>query len=1057
MTTRTDNSREVRVFVSSTFVDLFREREYLVKMVFPEIRHICRERGIVFTEIDLRWGLTHEDASFGRVISTCLQEIERCRPFFIGLLGDRYGWVPSFSDIHKSAYLMEEHAWLEEAVLDGASLVDMEFQYAVLGSNVPMPGAFFYVRKSALDSSRSEEITTVKGAVELAELAASPKLDAQKLVKLRERVQKSERPAREFTSPEELGKLVRKDLLRAIKELWPEEAEATPLMQERRRHEAFAMTRRQAYIARQETIRALSEHVMGSAQPLIVFGESGIGKSALLAYWSRFFEKRNPDITFVTHFVGSVSTDTGPQGLLRRLLGELKDLLQIPDELPTTPAEMQQTLVNWLARVPDQKLVIIIDALDQLDPFAAELTWLPDFIPTNVRVIVSTTPGKELDLLRKRGWSEMEVLPFTTEDREALITRFLSEYRKSLTLEQAHRIATNEKCASPLFLRTILEELRLFGNFEQIDARIDYYLASNDIDDLFQRVLERMEEDFGKTTIREIMTLLWSSREGLTEHELLALAPLTRAQLSRTLFALEYQLTERHGLIGFFHDHLRRAVERHYLSDTSTKLASHERLAEYFAEQPDTTRKAYEYPWQLRLAEDWASLKDWLTNIPAFLKYCTEEAQWDYIGFWLALKEKYEIAPAYAEALAQYSKRVGNKMEYAHALDKVGKFLRSAGEYAASEQLLKEALSIVEATLGADHPETADALSILGNVMLERAEYRLAAPILQRALSIYETSFPDSEKLATSLDSLAILHYSLGEYDKAETLLRHALDIDERKLGHEHPKTLSVLGNLAVMVMFSPDKRLDEAEEMYRLQLAGLKSLFGTENTEYAAALSNLAGTLRTRDDYKIADGSRLTEGYRDAVQLFSEALDINERLLGPDHPTTGISLQNLAGTFMRLGEFETASALDRRSLAIVSKVHGDAHPETARHRLNVAGNESERFAFDTAEAMIEESLNTFHSVFGPEHADTIRAQLFKANLYRRRGLFEEVDSKQKHELLTRALSSYEALLPKLEHVEHIFIDKKQTYERYLEVLKRLGETERAEEIQHRILNMSSP
>jgi tetratricopeptide (TPR) repeat protein len=192
-------------------------------------------------------------------------------------------------------------------------------------------------------------------------------------------------------------------------------------------------------------------------------------------------------------------------------------------------------------------------------------------------------------------------------------------------------------------------------------------------------------------------------------------------------------------------------------------------------------------------------------------------------------------------------------------------------------------------------------------------------------------------------------------------------------------------------------------------------------------------------------------------VQLFSEALDINERLLGPDHPTTGISLQNLAGTFMRLGEFETASALDRRSLAIVSKVHGDAHPETARHRLNVAGNESERFAFDTAEAMIEESLNTFHSVFGPEHADTIRAQLFKANLYRRRGLFEEVDSKQKHELLTRALSSYEALLPKLEHVEHIFIDKKQTYERYLEVLKRLGETERAEEIQHRILNMSSP
>jgi nephrocystin-3 len=1041
MTVRTDNSREVRVFVSSTFVDLYREREYLVKMVFPEIRHLCRERGIVFTEIDLRWGLTHEDASFGRVISTCLQEIERCRPFFIGLLGDRYGWVPSFSDIHKSAYLMEEHAWLEEAVLDGSSLVDMEFNYGVLGNNVPMPGAFFYLRRASGDTPDAS-LPATAGPVERAELATSAKLDAQKLAKLRERVQKSERPAREFASPEELGKLVRKDLLRAIKEMWPEEAEATPLTQERRRHEAFAMTRRQAYIATQETIRALSEHVTSTAQPLIVFGESGIGKSALLAYWSRFFEKRNPDITFITHFVGSVSTDTGPQGLLRRLLGELKELLQIPDELPGTPPEMRQTLVNWLARVPDQKLVIVIDALDQLDAIAAELTWLPDFIPTNVRVIVSTTPGKMLDTLRKRGWPEMEVLPFTTEDREALITRFLSEYRKSLTLAQANRIATNDKCASPLFLRTILEELRLFGNFEQIDDRIDHYLASADIDDLFQRVLERMEEDFGKNTIREIMTLLWSSREGLTEHELLALAPLTRAQLSQTLFALEYQLTERHGLIGFFHDHLRRAVERHYLSNTSAKVASHERLAEYFAEQPDTTRKAYEYPWQLRLAEDWTSLKEWLTNIPAFLKYCTDETQWDYIGFWLPLKETFEIAPAYSAALAKYRIRAANDTDYARALDRVGRFLRSAGEYAAAEQLLTEALSIVEATFGQNHPETAEALTILGNVMEERAEYRLAAPILERALSIYEASYPDSEKLARSLNSFATLHYSLGEYDKAELLLRRALKIDEQKLGHEHPETLGILGGLAVMLMFSSNKQLDEAEEMFRRQLAGLKSLFGTEYPDYAAALSNLAATVRLKGDSKAA------------VPLFEEALRINERLLGPDHPTTGISVQNLAGTLIRVGDLDTGHALDRRALAIVSKAHGDAHPETAKHRLNVAGNAIERNDFDTAEVLIEESLEALRAIFGPDHGETIRAELMKANLFRRKGLFIESDTQQKQEMFSEASKLFEVVLPRLDSVSHIFIDKKQYFEHYVEVLKGIGDTARAELIATQILTM---
>jgi hypothetical protein len=29
-----------------------------------------------------------------QTLKLCLDEIRACRPFFIGLLGDRYGWVP---------------------------------------------------------------------------------------------------------------------------------------------------------------------------------------------------------------------------------------------------------------------------------------------------------------------------------------------------------------------------------------------------------------------------------------------------------------------------------------------------------------------------------------------------------------------------------------------------------------------------------------------------------------------------------------------------------------------------------------------------------------------------------------------------------------------------------------------------------------------------------------------------------------------------------------------------------------------------------------------------
>ncbi|MBC8145435.1 MAG: DUF4062 domain-containing protein, partial [bacterium] len=36
----------LRVFISSTFRDLQEEREHLVKKIFPEIRALCRTRGI---------------------------------------------------------------------------------------------------------------------------------------------------------------------------------------------------------------------------------------------------------------------------------------------------------------------------------------------------------------------------------------------------------------------------------------------------------------------------------------------------------------------------------------------------------------------------------------------------------------------------------------------------------------------------------------------------------------------------------------------------------------------------------------------------------------------------------------------------------------------------------------------------------------------------------------------------------------------------------------------------------------------------------------------------
>ncbi|RUS21893.1 hypothetical protein BC938DRAFT_475330 [Jimgerdemannia flammicorona] len=49
----------------------------------------------------------------------------------------------------------------------------------------------------------------------------------------------------------------------------------------------------------------------------------------------------------------------------------------------------------------------------------------------------------------------------------------------------------------------------------------------------------------------------------------------------------------------------------------------------------------------------------------------------------------------------------------------------------------------------------------------------------------------------TSLNNLALLYASQGEYDKVELLYEWALAISEKVLGSEHPDTTSSLNNRA--------------------------------------------------------------------------------------------------------------------------------------------------------------------------------------------------------------------------------------------------------------------
>ena len=66
------DQRVVRVFVSSTFRDMQADRDEPVKRVFPRLRKLCESRGVTWSEVDLRWGITDEEKAEGRVLPICL-------------------------------------------------------------------------------------------------------------------------------------------------------------------------------------------------------------------------------------------------------------------------------------------------------------------------------------------------------------------------------------------------------------------------------------------------------------------------------------------------------------------------------------------------------------------------------------------------------------------------------------------------------------------------------------------------------------------------------------------------------------------------------------------------------------------------------------------------------------------------------------------------------------------------------------------------------------------------------------------------------------------------
>jgi hypothetical protein len=273
------------VFISSTFRDMGGERDYLVKFIFPRLRKLCEERQVVWGEVDLRWGIPDEEVAEGKVLPICLEEINRCRPYFIGLLGERYGWISD--DIQKE--IIEREPWLKEHIEGKKSVTELEILHGVLNNPDMADHAFFYFRDP-------DYLNHLPDGSDPTDFVSKNSEHKEKLALLKQRIRDSGFDYHEdYPDPKALGELVGNDIAGVINTLYPIGSEPDPIDRKAMNHEAFAESRRGVYIGREEYFERLNEQADGDGPPLAVLGESGSGKSALLANWVERYRKKCPD------------------------------------------------------------------------------------------------------------------------------------------------------------------------------------------------------------------------------------------------------------------------------------------------------------------------------------------------------------------------------------------------------------------------------------------------------------------------------------------------------------------------------------------------------------------------------------------------------------------------------------------------------------------------------------------------------------------------------------------------------------------------------------------
>lgn len=242
----------------------------------------------------------------------------------------------------------------------------------------------------------------------------------------------------------------------------------------------------------------------------------------------------------------------------------------------------------------------------------------------------------------------------------------------------------------------------------------------------------------------------------------------------------------------------------------------------------------------------------------------------------------------------------------------------------------------------------------MGMAYMNLGQFDRAEVLLKRALDLWTAERgAASGDAARAHDTLGKLDYYRGRYEAALEHYQRALTLFELK-GGESEDFAQLLGDLAELK--ANQGAYAQALDLYNRALAMRKSVLGPAHPKVGETLGNMGGI------------HRATGNPNDAERLYREGVAIQIAAFGIKHPNIATSYNNLALLLMEAGRLEEARSLHQQALAIRREIYGELHTQTANSLVNLGALLIRLGDLSGAEELLQKSLDTHLKLFGPGH-----------------------------------------------------------------------------------------